>query len=59
MTLSSQGKLVKDAGSEVCSAHERPRTQIQRRHAGSGGESKKHAEHEAAREAVDRLQEQA
>ena len=36
MTLSSQGKLVKDAVSEVCSAHERSRTQIQRRHAGSG-----------------------
>jgi dsRNA-specific ribonuclease len=58
MTLSSQGKLVKDAGSVACSARERPRTQIQRRHAGSGGKSKKHAEQEAAREAVDRLQEQ-
>jgi hypothetical protein len=34
--LGSQGKLGKDAVSEVCSAHERSRTQIQRRHAGSG-----------------------
>jgi hypothetical protein len=58
MTLSSQGKLGKDAVSEVCSAHERSRTQTQRCHAGSGGKSKKHVEHEAAREAVDRLQEQ-
>ncbi len=35
--LGTQGKLGKDAGSEVCSAHERPRTPIQRRHACSGG----------------------
>jgi NADH-quinone oxidoreductase subunit E len=38
MTLSSQGKLGKDAVREVCSAHERSRTQIQRRHAGSGAD---------------------
>ena len=31
--MGSQGKLGKDAGSVVCSAHERPRTPIQRRHA--------------------------
>jgi hypothetical protein len=31
--MSSQGKLGKDAVSEVCSAHERSRTPIQRRHA--------------------------
>ncbi len=36
MTLGAQGKLGKDAGSEVCSAHERPRTPIQRRHARTG-----------------------
>jgi dsRNA-specific ribonuclease len=58
MTLSSQGKLGKDAGSVAYYVCERLRTQIQRRHAGSGGKSKKHAEQEAAREAVDRLQEQ-
>jgi hypothetical protein len=34
--LGSQGKLVKDVVSEVCLAHERSRTQIQRSHAGSG-----------------------
>src|SRR3984957_18253723 len=33
--MSSQGKLGKDAVSEVCSAHERSRTPIQRRHARS------------------------
>jgi hypothetical protein len=68
MTLSSQGKLGKDAGSVAyyvrVLADRRSRdlrsvrTQIQRCHAGSGGKSKKHAEHEAAREAVDKLQEQ-
>jgi len=31
--MSSQGKLGKDAVSEVCSAHEGSRTPIQRRHA--------------------------
>jgi hypothetical protein len=31
--MSTQGKLGKDAGSVACSARERPRTQIQRRHA--------------------------
>jgi NADH:ubiquinone oxidoreductase subunit E len=36
--LGPQGKLGKDAVSEVCSAHERSRTQIQRRHAGPGAD---------------------
>jgi hypothetical protein len=36
MTLSSQGKLGKDAGSVAYYVRERLRTQIQRRHAGSG-----------------------
>jgi hypothetical protein len=35
-TLSSQAKLVKDAGSAAYYVRERLRTQIQRRHAGSG-----------------------
>jgi dsRNA-specific ribonuclease len=39
----------------ACFARERLRTQIQRSHAGPG-RSKKHAEQEAAREAVERLQ---
>ena len=54
MILSSQGKPGKDAGSVACYARERPRTPIRRRHAGSG-RSKKHAEQEAAREAVEGL----
>ncbi len=33
--MGPQGKLGKDALSEVCFAHERGRTPIQRRHAGS------------------------
>jgi hypothetical protein len=36
MILGTQSKLGKDAGSEVCSAHERPRTPIQRRYAFPG-----------------------
>jgi hypothetical protein len=36
VTLGAQGKLGKDAGSEVCSTHERPRTPIQRSHARTG-----------------------
>src|SRR5580704_15337770 len=32
--MGSQGKLGKDAGSVACCARERPRTPIQRRHAG-------------------------
>ena len=36
ITLGSQTKLVKDAGSVAYFVRERPRTQIQRRHAGPG-----------------------
>ena len=35
--MGAQGKLDKDAGSDVCYPHERPRTPIQRRHARSCG----------------------
>jgi len=35
LLMGAQGKPGKDAGSEVCFAHERLRTQIRRRHARS------------------------